>query len=418
MKTLIIGSGVIGVTMAYLLRQRGHEVTVIDRGEGPGLETSFANGALLTPSMSSPWNSPGCWRELLTSLARSDAPLQLRARALPSLLGWGVTFLRNSRAAAFERNTLSNLRLALYSLQMMESLRQQTHIEYGRMARGSLRVFRDPVVLDRVFAAADRFLSRDLSFRRLSREEMVELEPALAPIAHQLTGAIQYASDEIGDAYRFCAALADYARLQGVVFRFRTEVSSLETRAGRVAALVSDRERFEADNYIVAAGSYSTLLLRRAGIRLPVRPAKGYSVTCDAHQGPRSLRFPIVDDDLHAAIVPLEGAIRVVGTAEFAGYDRTPDPDRTHNLLELLRRLVPEERFDPASAKPWCGLRAMSADGVPLVGLTPLSNLWVNTGHGHLGWTMAAGSAQLLVDSMSAAPLAIDPRPYDPQRFA
>lgn len=417
MKILVIGSGLIGVTTAYFLGCRGHNVTVIDRQDGPGRETSFANGALLHPSMPAPWNSPGCWRVLLGSLGRSDAALQLRLRALPPMVGWGAGFLRNSRAAIFDRNTLSNLRLARYSLKVMHSLRQQTDIAYGRVARGSLRIFRDPIALDQAVSAANRWLSEGLSFRRLSCNETVELEPALAPITSQLAGALHYEADEIGDAYQFCVALADCARQQGVDFRFRTEVSSLELRAGRVAGVVSARERFVADRYIVAAGSYTAPLLRPLGVELPMQPAKGYSVTTSSHQARRLLSIPVIDDQLHAVVVPLEGAVRVAGTAEFAGYNLALRPARIRNLLNLLHAVLPQASWDPASAQPWCGLRPMSVDGVPIIGPTPISNLMVNTGHGHLGWTMAAGSAQLMTDLLSGESPSIDPMPYDPSRF-
>jgi D-amino-acid dehydrogenase len=366
MRVLIIGGGLIGVTTAYFLSSRGHQITVIDREDSPGRDTSFANGGLLTASMAEPWNAPGCWRVLLASLGRSDAPLQLRMRALPAMAGWGVTFLRNSRADVFERNTLNNLRVAMYSLKVMKYLRLQTRIEYGRAARGALKVFRDQAALDHASVAANRLSSEGLRFRRLSAAETVELEPALAPIANQLAGAIHYGTDETGDAYRFCIALADHARQQGVQFRFRTEISSLEVRSGWVTAVMSERERFVADRYIVAAGSYSTPLLRHIGLRLPVRPAKGYSVTFDGHQERPSLSIPVIDDDLHAAVVPFEGAIRVAGTAEFAGYDRTMNLDRVRNLLVLLREVLPEAQFDPARGKPWCGLRPMSVDAVPI----------------------------------------------------
>ncbi len=274
MKILIIGGGLIGVTTAYFLRRRGYEVTVIDREVGPGRGASFANGALLTPSMPEPWNAPGCWRVLLASLGRPDAAMRLRLRALPALLGWGVEFLRNSAAAAFERNVLSNLRLALYSLDVMQSLRQQTNIEYGRAARGTLRIFRDRPTFDSACVAATRLALEGLRFRRLSMKETVELEPALEPIANQVTGAIHYETDEVGDAHRFCVALADRAREQGVDVRFCTNVRSLEMRAGQIEAVVGERERFVADKYIVAAGSYSSLLLRRVGVHIPVRPVK------------------------------------------------------------------------------------------------------------------------------------------------
>jgi len=416
-KIVVIGSGLIGLTCAYFLRRRGHEITVIDRADGAGRETSFANGSLLTAGMSEPWNAPGCWRILLGSLGRSDAALQLRLRALPSLAGWGLTFLRNSRPVAFERNTLSNLRLTLYSLKVLQSLRQQTGVEYGRSAKGSLKICRDDVSLDRASAAAARLQSEGLSSRRLSRDEAIELEPALAPIANALAGGIHYGVDETGDAYRFCVALAEHARRHGVEFRFRTEVTSLETRSGAVTAVVCNQERFSADRYIVAAASYSTPLLRRVGVHLPVRPAKGYSVTFDDRQGKPSLTMPVVDDSLHAAIVPLQGAIRVAGTAEFAGFDQTLNPNRIRNLRQLLQDVLPRGAFDPETASPWCGLRAMSADGVPIIGPTPVSNLLVSSGHGHLGWTMAAGSAELLADLICGDSPAIDPEPYALRRF-
>jgi len=416
-KIVVIGSGLIGLTSAYFLRRSGHEVTVLDRQEGSGLETSFANGALLTPSMAEPWNAPGCWRVLLASLGRSDAALQLHFKTLPSLAGWGIKFLRNSSPGRYQSNALSNLRLALYSLKMMETLRQETGIEYGRNPRGSLRVFRDVAALDRAFAGAEHLLARSLSFRRLSSAQCVELEPALAPIAGQLAGGIHYEIDEIGDAHRFCVGLTEHARRLGVEFRFGTVVSALEMRSSRVMAVASGRERFVADRYIMAACSYSTPLLRQASIRLPVRPAKGYSVTFEAPQGPGSLRTPIVDDHLHAAIVPLPGALRTVGTAEFAGFDRTLNPDRIGNLKRLMQELLPQESVDPTTAKPWCGLRAMSADGVPIIGATAVPNLLVNTGHGHLGWTMAAGSAKLLTDLVNGAATALDPASYALARF-
>jgi len=417
-KILIVGSGLIGVSTAYFLSCRGHEVTVLDRRDGPGQETSFANGALLHPSMPEPWNAPGCGRTLLRSLGRSDEALQLRWRALPSMVGWGAEFLRNSRRETFERNTIRNLRLAKFSLEVMKALRLQTNLEYGRVARGSLRVFRDRIALDRATAAADRRASHGLRFRRLSRRAIVELEPALAPIASQLEGGLHYDADEIGDAHEFCVALTEVARRQGVDFRFGTEVSSIEAHAGQVASLVSARDRFVADRYVIAAGSYSSPLLRPLGVALPVEPAKGYSITINNCQSQRILNVPVIDDQLHAAVVPLAGTIRVAGTAEFAGFDLALRPRRIRNLLRLFQTVLPRAEFDLTSARAWCGLRPLSVDGVPIIGSTSISNLMVNTGHGHLGWTMAAGSGQLLADLISGESPAIDPSAYAPARFA
>lgn len=390
---------------------------VIDRQSGPGRETSFANAALLTPGMAEPWNAPGSWRVLLGSLGRSNAAMQLRLQALPALAGWGITFLRNSRSQKFQHNALSNLRLALYSVERMHSVREETRIEYGRAARGTLRIFRDVTTWDQAALAAKRWSSEGLSISVLPRQAAIELEPGLAPIATQLAGALHYECDETGDAFRFCVALAHCARQQGVEFRFCTEVSALRLHGNRIAGAVTERECVVADAYIVACGSYSTPLLRRVGVHAPIRPVKGYSVTFDCHESPPPLSIPVVDDQLHAAVVPLESAIRAAGTAEFAGYDRAVQPDRIRNLAMLLKEVLPQAHFDVATARPWCGLRSMSADGVPLIGPTQIENLMVSTGHGHLGWTMAVGSAQLLTDLVSGDCPSIDPTPYNPKRF-
>jgi len=418
MKVIIIGSGLMGVTSAYFLRRRGHDVTVLERADGPARETSFANGAMLTAGMAEPWNSPGSWTELLASLVRSDTALRLRPQALPSLVSWGITFLRNSAAAAFERNALSILKLALYSREAMQFLRDELAIEYGRTARGSLSIFRSHAALDRASARAQRRSDAGLRFRRLTSGEAVALEPALAPIADQLAGAIHYETDETGDAYRFCESLAEQASGLGVRFRFGTTVSSLEVESGRVVAAASNQERLIADRYVMAAGSYSTPLLRQAGVDLPVRPAKGYSVTFkDSCESP-SLRMPIIDSQLHAVAVPLEGAVRLAGIAEFAGYDRRLNAARIRNLTKLLPAVLPRARVDLATAKPWCGLRPSSPDGVAIIGPTRIPNLWVNCGQGHLGWTTAAGSAKLLTSLLSADTPGIDPAPYALARFA
>jgi D-amino-acid dehydrogenase len=417
MKIVIVGSGLMGVAAAYVLQRRGHKVVVLERQEGPGRETSYANGTLLTPSMPEPWNSPGCWQELLRSLCRSDAALQLHWRTLPGLANWGIEFLRNSSIARFERNSLKNLRLALYSLKMMAALRLETGIEYARIARGTLRLFREANALKRADSTSHRWASEGLAFRTLSAREAVDLEPALAPIVDKLAGAIHYPNDESGDAYRFCVALAEVARDLGVEFRFGVPITSIAMRSGRVAGVLTERGCLIGDRYVVAAGSYSVQLLRRVGVRLPVRPAKGYSVTFQKADAQPLLRVPIIDDELHAAVVPFAAGIRVAGTAEFAGYDLTLPSKRVRNLLKLLQQVLPQARFDPEAARAWCGLRPMSADGVPVIGRTPISDLFVNCGHGPLGWTMAVGSAHLLADVIDGSPASVEPADYELRRF-
>lgn len=417
MKAVIIGSGLIGTASAYFLARRGWEVTVLDRQDGPGQETSFANGSLLTPSMPEPWNAPGSWRVMLGSIGRSDSALQLRLKALPGLAAWGAGFLRNSTPERYERNSVRNLKLALHSLEMMAQVRRETGVQYGHAACGTLRVFRDSAPLEQAVAWAQRLGGEGLTHRRLTTHELVALEPALEPIGGQLAGGIHYPVDEIGNAYKFCVGLADHARRAGVEFRFRTPVTGIEVRQGNATAVLSGDERFTADRYIVAAGSYSPLLLERLGLTVPVRPAKGYSITFDRPSSEGSFHVPVVDDDFHAVVVPLENVIRVAGTAEFTGYDLSLTEARIGNLMRLVKLVLPGWRLDRAAAKPWCGLRPLSVDGVPIIGPTPIGNLWINTGHGPLGWTLAAGSGRLLSDLLTGGSPGVSAEDYALSRF-
>jgi D-amino-acid dehydrogenase len=418
MKALILGSGLLGTTSAYFLARRGWEVTVLDRQQGPGRETSFANGSLMTPSMPEPWNSPGSWRVLLASLGRSDSPLKLRLKALPNLGRWGGGFLRNSSAVLYERNTIKNLRLALHSMRVLGELRRETGIEYGGVAQGSLRVIRDPAALERALAWGQRLRTYgEIQCRRLTVEQLIAMEPALAPIGGELAGGIHYPIDEIGNAFKFCVGLAEHARAQGVEFRFQTPVTGIEARQGRITAVLSGKHRFSADHFVIAAGSYTPILLRPLGLDVPIRPAKGYSVTFEHPRLDPPLRMPICDDDFHAVVVPLEGVIRVAGTAEFAGYDLSLTETRIRNLLRLVNQVLPRGGFERAHARPWCGLRPMSVDGVPIIGPTPIGNLWLNSGHGPLGWTMAAGSGQLLADLLTGGSPQVRPEDYALGRF-
>jgi D-amino-acid dehydrogenase len=325
--------------------------------------------------------------------------------------------MRNSTAARYERNTVKNLTIALHSLEVLASIRQETGIEYGFSSRGSLRVVRNPAALERALAWAEHLRAHGLTFRRLTGDEIVAMDPALAPIGHQLAGGIHYPIDEIGNAYKFTVGLADHARRSGVDFRFRTSVTGIEMRQGKVAAVLSGGSRFTADCYVIAAGSYSPLLLKQLGIKLPVRPAKGYSITFEHSQLAPPFRQPVADDDFHAVVVPLEKVIRVAGTAEFTGYDLSLPEARIQNLVRLVNLVLPEGRFERAQAKPWCGLRPMSVDGVPIIGRTPIGNLWLNTGHGPLGWTMAAGSGQLLADLLTGGSPRVSADDYGLARF-
>ena len=419
-KVLVVGSGLMGVSATHFLLRRGHDVTVVDQGSEPGCATSFANGALLTPSMADPWNTPGICSDVLKSLLRGKPIVNVRLRALPSMGGWIVRFLRAASASVFTRNALANLRLALHSLEVLRSLTEDTAISYGHRACGSLRVFRDSSSFHHACDTAARLAAHGLGFRRLDLTQAVEVEPALEAVAKDILGGIHYTTDELGDARLFCIELARRLQARGAEFRFRTKVRSFELRSGRIAAALTDRGALYADAYVAAAGSDCASLLNRIGVRVPIRPLKGYSVTFEGLSAACSLRIPVVDDTLHAAVVPLGSTLRVAGIAEFAGFDRSIDPRRIATLVAILKGFMPNigPELDMRNAQAWCGLRPLSADGVPIIGPTRIDNLFVNAGHGHLGWTLAAGSGELLADILSNEQPKIDPAPYALRRFA
>lgn len=418
-QTIVIGAGLLGLTSAYYLLERGHAVTVLERRDGPGLETSFANAGMLTPSMADPWNAPGVHRNLLKWLGRDDAPMLLRWRALPSLAAWGLQFLRHSTPARFHANLRANHALARYSLAAIGELRAREHIEYDASTAGTMKVFRDARALEHSAAISAVLAADGLRCRRLDATGVVRAEPQLAAVAADIAGGLLYPDDESGDAHRFCSALAALLQRRGAVLRYGDEVCGLLLRSGRIGGVRLRDGVVSAEHVVVAAGSHSPDLLRDSGVRLPVKPVKGYSLTL-ATQGVELPGMPVVDDALHAAVTPLGNRLRIAGTAEFAGFDRSIAPGRTANLLDLFARIYPRLSAGVASQRfeAWAGLRPVSPDGVPAIGATRLPGLYLNTGHGHLGWTMAAGSGKLLADLLTGNRADVDPAPYNPLRFS
>lgn len=421
MHVIVIGAGLAGLSVAWYLCEAGARVTVLERNASPGTETSFANGGLLHPSMVEPWNSPGVLRFLLRNIGRADSPMLLRLRVLPSLLGWGVRFIRASGADCFLANTRKNLVLARYSIELMKELRDAAGLKYDAYARGSLQVFRNDEIARSTIEWVRQLADYGLDYRLQSVEELVALEPALAPIAASLVGAIHYPRDEGGDAHLFCREMAARLQARDVAIRYEVGCQRL-LREGRDEAVVVDSlgQRLQADAVVLAAGSISPVLAKHVGLALPIRPVKGYSITMPRTGESLAPHIPVTDPVLHIGVVPVgEDRIRLAGTAEFAGYDRTIEPARIDNLFQLLKRIYPRyaSKLGAGDITPWAGLRPMSADGVPLLGRTRVRNLFLNTGHGQLGWTLAAGSGRLVADQILNRKPEIDPAPYALARF-
>ncbi len=419
MHIVVIGAGLAGTASAWYLRRQGYEVTVVDRADAAAMETSYANAGMLTPSMADPWNSPGTLGRLLGWLGDEKAPMLLRPAAIPSLAGWGLLFLINSRPAPFHRNTRKNVRLANRSLSRLRELRSELNIEYDQVEGGTLRACRDSASLDHATELADALSDHGVEYRRLDRDGVVAAEPALAPVADQIVGGIHYLGDESGDAHRFCQGLASAADAAGVRFEYGVTVKGFHLEEASVRAARTGGAEIEADAFVIAAGSYTPLLGRMLGISIPVRPVKGYSVTVPRGDWRGAPRIPVSDDHLHTAVTPLGQRIRVAGTAEFARYDKSLTSARIDNLLAMLEAIYPDfaRRIDRTEVDPWCGFRPVSADGVPIIGKTPIANLYLNTGHGPLGWTMAAGSGELLAAVVSRNPPPLDASDYALARF-
>lgn len=412
---IVIGGGLIGLTTAFELLRRGHDVLLIEAGDGVGLGTSFANGGLLTPSMADPWNAPGVHRNLLRYILRSDSALKLRLSAIPSLATWGPRFLVNSSPARHARATLANLDLARDSLEIVRAMQQEYRLDFDFSAVGTLKLFRSAKAMEGATAIVDILAKEGFESRALDAAAATEAEPCLEPIRDAIAGAIHYTQDATGDAYLFCKALAVLFEKLGGTICSRAPVQSVVRSGGRITGVRLRDEFLAARNVTIATGVSGPELASSFGVKLHVKPVKGYSITYQlsetANERPR---LAIVDDELHAAVTPLGSRLRVAGTAEFARFDRRLDQKRVDNLTQLVSAIFPGVMTETVreTAQPWAGLRPVSADGIPYIGAGPVKGLWINCGHGHLGWTLACGSARLLSDLIEGKKSAVDPLPY------
>lgn len=414
MKITIIGAGIIGVTSAYFLAKEGYEVEVIERQDGPALETSFANAGMLTPSMADPWNSPGILGTLVTSLASSHSSFTLRPKALPSMIGWGLSFLNQSRKKHYFKNLHRSADLSCYSMEILAGLNAELDIEYQGYETGSIKIFRDPEAMDQLAKLSEHLEDHNMTFQVLKGEEVLKVEPSLKAVGQHLCGGVYFPGDHAGNAYQFTCEMEKQARSRGVNFRYGVSVGKMIRSGAKISKLITSEGEVTSDLFILCAGSYSTPLARTAGLNVPVRPAKGYSITVPLNGWNGGPRMPLIDDGFHAAITPLGDVLRVAGTAEFAGYDQSLTRDRLDNLYDLLDEIYPQFRpyLKRDKVTEWAGLRPLTVDGSPYIGRTPIDNLHLNTGHGPLGWTMAAGSAKMLSEIVKGEKTALDESTY------
>jgi len=408
-KVLVLGAGVIGVSAAYELAGAGHEVVVLERQPGPGLETSYANAGEVSPGYSAPWAGPGVPLKAIKWLAMHHRPLVIRPNIDWSMIRWSLAMLRNCTAARYRINKTRMVRLAEYSRDSLRALRAATGIAYDERTRGTLQLFRTQKQFDG--SASDIAVLREsgVAFELLDRAGCLRHEPALGRVQEKFVGGLLLPGDETGDCHRFTQRLAELAQQRGVDFRFETTIRAIGRSGDRISGVTTDGGIVAADAYLIALGSYSPLLLAPIGVRIPVYPVKGYSITVPISDAVGAPESTVMDETHKVAVTRLGDRIRAGGTAELAGYTLRLHDARRKTLVHVVNDLFPDGG-DINRAEFWCGLRPMTPDGTPVIGATAIGNLFLATGHGTLGWTMAAGTARVMADVISgrSAGIALD----------
>lgn len=419
MQIAVLGAGVTGATSAYFLAKEGHDVTVIDRQPGPGLETCYANGGQVSASHATPWATPQTPLKALRWIGRDDVPLIFRwTRWDPALWAWGLRFLRNCTPGRTRHNTENTVRLALYSRNCLKTLREEESLRYDSLSRGILHIFRDPKAYEAQCQSAEVMASVGLPQKILNRQALVEMEPALASAAPHLAGGLFSAEDESGDAHAFTGEIALRAEQRGAEFLYDQTVQRIHHDGDRITGIeclrASDGETLvhTADVYVLCLGSWSPLLTRSIGLTLPIYPAKGYSITLPLAPGEAQAPTISITDDEHKMVYSRLGdRLRAAGTAELAGWNQDLLPKRAAYIRTHAEALFPKAgKYEEASE--WCGLRPNTPDSLPYLCQGPQKNLYLNTGHGTLGWTMSVGSARVLTDLIAQRSPDIDPSAY------
>lgn len=410
MKVIVLGAGVVGTATAYFLARQGVEVEVVERQPGAALETSFGNGGVIHASEVEPWSQPGMPLKVLKWLGQENAPLLVRYGAIPKMWQWGLKFMANCTEERFRRNTLVNLRLALHSLAMLQKIRAETGIDYDLRTQGVLKIYTNAQSLGSGIATAKFLSGSGLTFAEADVADCVRRVPALRATAQSLVGGIYFPRDEVGDCHKFTTALAKRCAELGVTFHYGATVQGLERDSKGIAAVVTNRGVMRADRFVVAMGSFTPLLLKQVGIRVPIYPVKGVTITVPGEAWPDRPTLPVIDDGRIFGLVPLGDRMRVSGSAEVASYDTTPSPARCQAIVNNVVSVFPDfaRCVDPKTAKYWAGVRPVTPSGRPILGRSPIGNLFIAAGHGHLGWTMGCGSGEVMAAQVTENAASID----------
>jgi D-amino-acid dehydrogenase len=412
MKVIVLGAGLLGVTCAYFLRQQGHDVTVVDRQASPAAETSFANGGQISVSHAEPWANPSAPFKVLKWLGKEDAPLLFRIRADMRQWLWGLQFLRECTPARTRHNIRQIVNLGTYSRDTLQQLRRDIGIAYDERTQGILHFYTSHKEFDGAEAPAAQMRELGCDRRVISADDAVTLEPALAHIRPQLAGATYTAADESGDANGFARELVQRCQTDGVQFLMSHTVTALREAGGAIdhveATDPSGRfQRLRADAYVLAMGSLSPLYAKPLGIALPIYPAKGYSVTMPVKDATMAHQVSLTDDEYKLVFSRLGDRLRIAGTAELNGYDRDLNRVRCEAIVKRVEQLFPGAG-DSEQAQFWTGLRPATPSNVPIIGRSKLPNLFLNTGHGTLGWTHACGSGKSIARIVSGLKPEVD----------
>lgn len=400
MRTIVLGGGVVGVSTAYYLAKEGHEVTLIDGADDLGSDATGGNAGLIAPGHSFAWASPTAPSMMMRSLFGKETAIRVKLKPDPRLYAWGIRFLRECTAKRARRNTLAKLRLCQYSQACLHEIADEESIDYSQINRGVLYLYRDAEQLELGSKKMQLLAEHGQKLETLDAQGVVEIEPTLAPAKDAIAGAIYGLTDGSGDSQLFTKELARVSEGLGAEFRLRTHVRGLVSEGDCVTGVVTDEGILRADNYVLSFGVQSPQIAKTVGVRLPIYPAKGYSVTFPIGEGNEAPTIGGVDEGTLVAWSRLGDSLRFTSTAEFAGYARSWEPKDFSNILRMARVLFPSAA-DYSQGHYRACLRPMTPDGPAIIGRGPHTNLYYNTGHGHMGWTMACGSSRAVVDIMT-----------------